>query len=63
MAQVIIGMQTLLWVPNYSCYSDQATLPVTLLVFLVCVLTHKICMLLGRLCGIWRIDEVIERVS
>ena len=36
MAQVIIGMQTLLWVPDYSCYADQATLPVALLMLLLC---------------------------
>ena len=63
MAQVIIGMQTLLWVPNYSCYSDQATLPVALLVYLVCILTHQMCLVVGRLCGIWHIDEVIEKVT
>ena len=56
-------MQTLLWVPNYSCYSDQATLPVGLLTYLICVLTHKLCILSGHLFGIWRIDEVVEKVS
>ena len=62
-AQVIIGIQTLLWVPAYSCYSDQATLPVALLTFLLCVFTHKMCLLFGRLTGIWKIDEVIEKFT
>lgn len=49
--------------PNYSCYSDQATLPIGLLTYLSCVLVHKMCIVFGRLVGIWRIDEVVEKVT
>ena len=56
-------MQTLLWVPNYSCYSDQATLPVTIMMILLCILMHKLCMMCGKCCKIWKIDEVIEKVA
>ena len=63
MAQVIVGMQTLLWVPNYSCYSDQATPPVTIMMLLICIFVHKMCMWCGRCCKIWYIDEVLEKVT
>lgn len=63
MAQVIIGMQTLLWVPNYSCYADQATLPLSILMFLICVSVEKLCLWCGKACKIWKIDEVLEKVT
>lgn len=31
--------------------------------FLLCVLTHKLCIFCGKCCKIWHIDEVIEKVS
>ena len=31
--------------------------------FLICVFTHKLCMWCGKICKIWRIDEVIEKVT
>ena len=54
-------MQTLLWVDSYSSFSDQATLPVTAWTLLTCFLTHRVCLLVGRCTGVWKIDEVIER--
>ena len=63
MCQIIIGMQTLLWVENYNCFSDQATIPLSAIILLVCFVTHKVCMLFGRCFGVWKIDEVIERVT
>ena len=63
MAQVVIGMQTLLYVPNYSCYSDQATLPIVLGVFLTCVCVHRLSIMCGKCCKIWKIDEIIEKVT
>ena len=40
MSQVIIGMQTLLYVENYNCFSDMATIPVSMVILLFCIITH-----------------------
>ena len=61
MAQVTLGMQTLLWVPTYNCFADQATIPLSLMILLLCFLTEKLCIKAGDILRVWHIDEVIEK--
>jgi len=53
-------MQTLLWVPEYYCFADEATIPVTVVTFLMCWITEKLCIKGGDILQIWKIDEVVE---
>ena len=34
-----------------------------MVMFLVCWLTHQLCLLLGKLFKIWHIEEVVEKVA
>jgi len=61
MAQVTLGMQTLLWVPTYNVFSDLATIPISIIMLVLCVLTEKVCLKAGDILRIWHIDEVIEK--
>jgi hypothetical protein len=61
MAQVTLGMQTLLWVPTYNVFSDLATIPISIIMLILCVLTEKVCLKAGDILRIWHIDEVIEK--
>jgi len=61
MAQVTLGMQTLLWVPTYNVFSDLATIPISIIMLVLCVLTEKVCLKAGDILRIWNIDEVIEK--
>ena len=61
-AQVILGMQTLLWVKDYSCFADQAVLPLSALCVVVCMTLHQLCLWFGALFGIWKIDTIMDTV-
>ena len=61
MAQVTLGIQTLLWVPSYNVFSELATIPISLIIFALCVCTEKLCAKAGDILRIWHIDEVIEK--
>jgi len=54
-------MQTLLWVPTYNVFSDLATIPISIIIFVLCVITERICLKAGDILRIWHIDEVIEK--
>jgi hypothetical protein len=40
LAQVLLGIQTLLWVPTYNCFADQAVIPLALVIYVFCVLVE-----------------------
>ena len=56
----MLGIQVLIWVPNYNPYADNATIPLSIMILLFCIALEKICLKTGNLLGIWKIDEVIE---
>ena len=61
LCKVMIGMQSLLWVENYNCFGDQATLPISAVTIVFCFIIHKLSMLFGRCFNVWKIDEKVER--
>jgi len=61
--QVILGIQTLLWTTDYNIFSDIATLPLVILILLMCVVLQRVGLQIGKLLRIWKIDETIEKLE
>jgi len=61
--QVVLGIQTLLWAPNYNLFSDLGTGPVVLSTYAMCIILEKMCVAGGTWFDIWKIDESTERLE
>jgi len=62
MTQVILGIQVLLWI-EYNAFADIATLAVVLFMTTLCFAIHRLCLFFGKLLGIWKIDETMEKLE
>lgn len=62
MSQIILGIQTLLYVQNYNCFGDFASMPLIFTILIMCFSIHRFVLWGGGLCDIWKIDEKLEGI-
>ena len=57
MTQLLLGIHILLNYPDYNVFSDSAALLIVAVMIAVCMIIQKLCILLGTLLRIWKVNE------
>jgi len=56
MSLVVLSIQSLLWADGYNMFGDFCLLPVAITTYGFCWLTEFVCIKIGKMIGIWKID-------